>query len=122
MKSASRIRSFGYAFSGLTYLIRTQPNARIHLGCAFAVIALAAGLRVDSTSWALLVVAISMVWVGESLNTAIELILDLVHPETHPLAKAAKDVAAAGVLLAAVSSTVIGLLVLGPPLWRMLPG
>lgn len=122
MKLGSRIQSFGYAFSGLAYLVRTQVNARIHLGCTLAVILLAAYLQVDPTGWALLTIAISIVWIGESFNTAIESMLDLLHPENHPLVKAAKDVAAAGVLLAAMAAGLIGLLVLGPPLWRMLLG
>ena len=122
MPSISRIQSVGYAFSGLTYLVRSQTNARIHVGCTLAVIALAGWLQVDSMEWALLVLAIAIVWIGESFNTAVESILDLLHPDPHPLVKAAKDVAAAGVLLAAIASTVIGLLVLGPPLWQTFMG
>ncbi|MEO1524298.1 MAG: diacylglycerol kinase family protein [Planctomycetota bacterium] len=116
----SRIRSFGYAAAGLAYLLRMQPNARIHLGVSVFVIALAIWLGVDAVAWTMLVFAIAMVWVGESFNTSVEAILDLLHPESHPLAKAAKDVAAAVVLLASIAATVIGLLILGPPLWQTL--
>jgi diacylglycerol kinase len=59
-----------------------------------------------------------MVWAAEFFNTAIESIVDLASPEENPLAKAGKDVGAAAVLIAALTSILIGLLILGPPLWK----
>jgi diacylglycerol kinase len=60
------------------------------------------------------------VWIAEFFNTAIEAVVDMTMPTPHPLAKAAKDVAAAAVLVAAVGSILIGLLILAPPLWQRL--
>ena len=57
---------------------------------------------------------------GEAVNTAVEAIVDMVMPEFHPLAKIAKDVAAGGVLLSAVAAAIVGLLILGPPLWSFI--
>jgi diacylglycerol kinase len=77
-------------------------------------------LRLALRDWAVLILAITVVWMAEFMNTALEAIVDMTMPELHPLAKVAKDVAAAAVLLAAVGAAVIGLLVLGPPLWQRL--
>jgi len=118
----SRLRAFRFAFEGVGYLVRTQPNARIHLAATVAVVSLAAWLRVDREGWVWLVLAIGLVWAAEAFNTALEAVVDLTSPKKHMLAKAAKDVAAAGVLLAAFTASTVGLLVLGPLLWAWLQG
>ena len=116
----SRLQAFRYAFAGLGYMLRTQPNARIHAVATVAVAALALWLRLDALSWALLAVAVALVWAAEAFNTALEAAVDMASPNIHPAAKAAKDAAAAGVLLAAMGAVVIGFFVLGPPLLRRL--
>jgi diacylglycerol kinase len=108
--------AFGFAFAGLAYLFRTQRNARIHALFAAAAIAVGAWLRIPLVSWAILVLTIVLVIVLEGLNTAIEAVVDLASPQYSELAKIAKDVAAAMVLLAAMGAVIIGLLILGPPL------
>ena len=113
----ARIRSFGYAFQGWGYVIRTQENAWIHAVVTTLVIIVAAWLRLPPRDWAVLLLAIAIVWTAEFLNTAIEAIVDLASPAQHPLAKAGKDVGAAAVLIAAITSVLIGFLILGPPLW-----
>jgi diacylglycerol kinase (ATP) len=112
----SRGRSFRYAFAGWWHVIRTQQNAWIHTTISFAVVAIAFLLRLSARDWAVLILAIAMVWMGEFLNTALEAVVDLASPELHPLAKVGKDVGAAAVLIAALASILIGLLILGPPL------
>ena len=77
-------------------------------------------LPLGARDWCWLTVAIMAVWIAESINTAIERVADAVAPEPHPLIRDAKDAAAGAVLTAAIGSVVIGLLVLGPPLLRML--
>jgi diacylglycerol kinase len=67
--------------------------------------------------WAILILTTAVVFVAEFLNTAIEAVVDLASPEIHPLAKIGKDVGAAAVLVAALAAVLIGLLILGPPLW-----
>ena len=115
---ARRLAAFRFAFEGLAYMLRTQPHARIHLLATVVVVGMGWWLGVDATGWALLALSIGLVWAAEALNTAVEAVVDLVSPARHPLAKAAKDAAAAGVLLAAVAAAVVGMLVLGIPLWR----
>jgi len=118
MHSPNLRSSFRYAFAGLWYAWRTQRNTRIHLTVAGAVVALGIWLRLSPMEWALLVLTIGFVLVGEMLNTVAETLVDLVSPDYHPLAKVVKDVAAGAVLLTAIISVICGLLILGPPLWR----
>jgi len=69
-----------------------------------------------------LILAIAMVFSAEFINTAIEAVVDLASPVHHPLAKVGKDVGAAAVLIAALAAALVGLLILGPPLWARLFG
>lgn len=110
------LSSFGYAGSGFLILVSTQLNARIHLILTAVVLGLGVVLRLESLEWALVVFAISLVWLAEALNTAIEALADVVTREHHPGIKSAKDVAAAGVLISAVGALVVGLLVFVPRL------
>jgi diacylglycerol kinase len=112
-----RIMSFRYALAGWGYVLRTQRNAWIHALVTIAVVVLALWLRLAWPDWAVLVLTITVVWMAEFMNTAVEAIVDMVTPDHHPLAKIAKDVSAATVLVGACGAVVVGLLILGPPLW-----
>ena len=120
MKQPSFFRSVAYAWSGLVYMFLTQRNARLHLIGALAAIALATWLKIDSTRWAILLLTIGAVCAGETINTTVEALVDLLSPEWHERAKVAKDVSAGAVLLLAVTAIAVGLIVLGPPLWMRL--
>lgn len=122
MRSRNLLESFRFAFAGLWYALRTQRNTRIHLTIAACVVALGLGLGLTPTQWAVLVLTIGFVLVSEMLNTVAETLIDLVSPGYHPLAKVVKDVTAAAVLLGAIISVIVGLLILGPPLWGRLSG
>ena len=113
----SRARSFRYAFRGLWYVLRTQPNAWIHAAASVLVLCLCLWLRLPARDWVAIVIAIAMVWMAEFINTALEAVVDLASPEQDELARVSKDVGAAAVLIAALSSVLIGLLIIGPPLW-----
>lgn len=118
----SRLRAFGYAFSGWWFVIRTQRNAWIHAIISVLVVVLGQWLALPPRDWAVIVVAIAMVWTAEFLNTALEAVVDLASPQHHYLAKVGKDVGAAAVLIAAGSAVLIGLLIMGPPLLeRLIP-
>ena len=114
----SRLQSFRYAFSGWWYVIRTQRNAWIHAIVSVLVIGIGLWLRLNPLEWAVIILAIAMVWTAEFLNTALEAVVDLASPQQHYLARVGKDVGAAGVLIAATSSALIGLLILVPLLWE----
>jgi diacylglycerol kinase len=87
---------------------------------AAAVIMVGLWVGLEPLDWAIIVLTIAMVFTAEFINTAIEAVVDLASPVQHPLAKVGKDVGAGAVLVAALSGIVIGLLVLGPPLWARL--
>lgn len=116
----SRAKSFRYAFEGWWYVLRTQHNAWIHAVISLAVFTLALWLGLPARDWAVLILTIMAVWMAEFMNTALEAVVDLTTPNVHPLAKVAKDVAAAAVLVGALGAVLIGLLILGPPLWARL--
>ena len=120
MRSRNILESFRFAFAGLWYALRTQRNTRIHLIITAGVVALGLWLGIAPIQWGMLVVAIGFVLVGEMLNTVAETLVDMISPGYHPLAKVVKDVTAAAVLLGAIISVVVGLLILGPPLWSRL--
>ncbi len=109
--------SFRFALAGLDYVLRTQRNMRVHLLVMFLVVGLGIALDLSLTQWAMLILTIAFVLVGEMLNTVIEKLVDLISPDFHPLAKIVKDVTAGVVLLTALASIIVGLLILGPPLW-----
>lgn len=117
----SRLKAFKYAFTGWWFVIRTQRNAWIHMVVSIAVILMSFFLRISASSWALILLAIALVWIAEFLNTALEAVVDLAtNHQNHDLARVGKDVGAAAVLIAAFISVIIGLLVLGPPLWALI--
>ncbi len=121
-RAVSRVASFGHAFAGWWYVLRTQHNAWIHAVASVAILSVAVWLGLERLEWAVLILTVAMVWVAEFVNTAVEAIVDLLSPEIHPLAKIAKDIAAASVLIAALAAVVVGLLVLGPKLWMRFSG
>jgi diacylglycerol kinase len=119
---STRARSFRHAFSGWGYVLRTQHNAWIHALISSAVFVVGLWLGLDRRDWAILLLTIVVVWMGEFINTALEAVVDLASPDVHPLAKVGKDVGAAAVLIAALVAVIIGLLILGPPLWEKVSG
>lgn len=116
----SRARSFQYAFAGWWHVIRHERNAWIHAVASLSVVGMSIWLRINCWEWALIILAIAIVWIAEFLNTALEAVVDLASPQDHPLAKVGKDVGAAAVLIAAGAAAIIGFLILGPLLWEKL--
>jgi diacylglycerol kinase (ATP) len=116
----TRLRSFHYALAGWGFVLRTQRNAWVHTLASLCVFSLCVWLGIPARDWAVIILTIAMVWTAEFLNTALEAVVDLATPGHHPLAKVGKDVGAAAVLIAALASIVIGLLILGPPLYERL--
>ena len=107
------IKSFGYAIQGIVTAMREQ-NFRFHV--LSAVIVMIAGLftGLSIIEWIIIVLVITLVIGAEMFNTAIERVVDLVSPDYHPLAKQAKDIAAAAVLVFAACSVIIGMLIFLP--------
>ena len=113
----SRIQSFGHALSGLWHVVRTQQNAWLHALMSVSVFWVGVWLKLNRLEWVMLILVIAGVWAAEFFNTALEVVVDLATQEQHPLAKVGKDVGAAAVLIAAVAAAIVGILILGPPLY-----
>jgi diacylglycerol kinase len=116
----SRLHAFGHAFRGWWHVLKTQQNAWIHSIVATLVFFLGLWLGLSARDWAVIVLTIAMVFTAEFINTAIEAVVDLASPIQHPLAKVGKDVGAGAVLISALAAVLVGLLILGPPLWTRL--
>jgi diacylglycerol kinase len=101
---------------------RSQENLRIQVAIALGVTALGLFLGLGLREWAILVLAYGLVLGAELLNSALEAVTDLASPAYDPRAGRAKDMAAGGVLLVSVVAAVVGVLVLGPPLWARVAG
>jgi diacylglycerol kinase len=114
-------RSFSFAGQGVWHVIRTQRNMRVHLMAALAAIAVGLALRVGAADWACILAAIGLVLTAETLNTVVEAVVDLCTDEFHPLAKAAKDMAAGAVLISSAAAVGVGIAVFLPRLLK-LPG
>ncbi len=114
--------SFNNAIEGIVHAVRTQRNLWIHLTAGVGVLVLAVLLGVNRFEFALLILTIAFVIAAEMLNTAVELLIDLTKDHLHPVARAAKDVAAGGVLVAAVSAFGIGCLIFAERFKRFLEG
>lgn len=111
---AKRLKAFGHALNGIGLLFKDGVHARIHLLAVIVVSFLAYKLNVSSTDWIHLILCYALVIGFEAINSAIEYIVDLASPEYHELAKKAKDVAAAAVLIAALGSVIIAMLIFTP--------
>ena len=106
-------RSFGFAIEGIKVALKEQ-NLRLHLLSAIIVIILAILTGLTIIEWCIIVIVIFLVLAAEIFNTSIEKVVDLVSPNFHPLAKAAKDIAAGAVLVIASMSVIIGILIFIP--------
>jgi diacylglycerol kinase (ATP) len=106
--------SFKYAFDGIVYCFRSQPNFRIHTLATILVLLTSWFLRVNHTELIVLLFTIMLVLVAEMLNTAVEAMTDLITEERHRQAKIAKDVAAGMVLMSAILAVIIGAVIFIP--------
>lgn len=108
--------AFTNAGRGLLEAVRTERNLRIDAACAVAAVVLGFALRIDASSWLAVIICIGMMFALETVNTAIEAVVDLASPGYHELARKAKDCAAGAALAGAVASLAVGLVVFLPRL------
>lgn len=111
------IKGFGYAFSGVAYAFKTQLNFKFHVAALLLTVLAGWYFKLSVNEWLWIVVASAIVLITELINTAIEVLVDLVSPDYHPKAKIIKDVAAASVLMAAIGSAIIGLIIFIPKIF-----
>jgi len=115
-----RIRSFKYAIVGIWTMLKSQQNAWVHAFATIVVVTAGFVFGISAAEWCWLVLAIIAVWMAEALNTAIEFLADVASPEFHPLVKKAKDVAAGAVLISAIGAIIIGIIIIGPHVLRLI--
>lgn len=114
------IDSFGFALKGIVIALRTQRNMQIHF-LAIAIVTLAGVLlSLDSSEWAIIALTFGTVITAEMMNTAIEMLVDMVSPEHNEKAGIVKDIAAGGVLLAAILATVVAIYIFGNKIFDLL--
>lgn len=109
-------RSLNQAWRGLRYTLRTQGHMKFHFVAGISVLFFAWWWQVSRVEWLMLIVAIGCVIGSEVMNSALEIVVDMVHPDFHPQAGMAKDVAAGAVLVTTIQAIVIGLIVFFPRL------
>ena len=112
--------SFKYAMEGIIQSYKGEQNLKIHTIIAVLVIIFGFVLKISYVEWLVCLVLIGLVLMSEFFNTAIEYVVDLASPDIHPLAKAAKDTASAGVLMMAIISATIGLIIFVPKIYDVL--
>jgi len=113
--SSNLLKSFNYAFSGISYVLKTSRNFKIQLIFAVTSLVIAFLLQISKGNYVILIATIMSVLVLEILNTSIESIVDLVvKKEFSSLAKISKDTSAGAVLLASINSVIIAVYIFVP--------
>jgi len=112
------IHPFVAAMSGIVRAVRTEPHMPIHLMASVLVTAAGFYFSISKMEWLVLLITIALVIGAELINTAIEYAVDLATEEIHPLAKAAKDIAAGAVLVTAVFAVIIGVIIFYSPVLK----
>ena len=110
----SRLKSFVYAINGLKVLLKEEHNSRIHLIAAIGAIVLSLVLQISTFEWLAVVLAIGFVFAMELMNSAVENMADMITKKQNETISKIKDLAAAGVLVSAVTAFIIGLIIFTP--------
>lgn len=113
--------SFGYAVQGIQAAAKGR-NFRIQAAVGLLALVLGVLLHISPLEWIVVLFCIGAVLGGESVNTAIEDVIDLSVKSFHPQAKRAKDIAAGAVLLMSVASLFIGIIIFLPRMWALIAG
>lgn len=111
---SSRLNSFSFAINGLSLMLRTEHNCWVHFSATVLVVIVSLALQISFADWRWIIFSISIVWITEAINTALEYSCDVISPDLNSGIKAAKDVAAGAVLISSFTAVFIGLLTLAP--------
>ncbi len=109
-----RVKSFGFAFTGLAELFKSEPNARIHALATMFALTAGFALKISGSEWCVILIVIALVWASEAFNTVIEKIIDHLFPGYHETARVTKDISAGAVLVCAIAAFVCGLIIFLP--------
>ncbi len=108
MRERGLVESFNAAVEGFVYVLKTERNMRVHFLSALFIILLSIYLNFSMTDVVILCTVIAFVLMTEMINTTVELVVDVVKPEYHPVARIIKDVSAGAVLIAAINAVIVG--------------
>lgn len=111
MKNRALRQRFGFAWEGIVAAWRNERSFRIQTGFALALPVALLLLHASAVWWALCVIVTLLVLAAELFNTALESLIDHLHPEIHPAIKIAKDCAAGAVLLLSAGAVIVGSIV-----------
>ena len=111
----TRARSFRFAINGLIHLFKSEVNDQIHLLAAILAIGMGLYFQIQTSEWLWVISAIALVIILEMVNTAIEEIMDLLHPDQNPKVGVIKDLVAGAVLISAIYASAVGLFIFGEP-------
>ena len=115
----ARFKSFVFAWRGIIDFFKTEHNAQIHLVITLVVIIVSIFLRVNKSETIAIVFSISMVWITEMVNTAIEKTMDFISLQKHPQIKIIKDLSAGAVLIAAIAAVIVGCVIFIPKVFSL---
>lgn len=116
MRQGTLGESMVCALAGIASALKSERNMKIHLAAAFLAVLLGCWLEINRLEWGLLSITIFFVLMAEMINTAVEKTVDLVTQQYHPLAEAAKNIAAGAVLLSALNAIIMAVVIYGPHL------
>ncbi|HUX94101.1 MAG TPA: diacylglycerol kinase family protein [Bacteroidales bacterium] len=114
-----RLRSFRFAFRGILDLIKDEHNFRIHITVLLIVIVAGILLQISVPEWLVIILVSSLVLISESFNSSIEHLADLLKPEEDERIRKVKDIAAAAVLISAVTAVITGFIIFIPYLIKI---
>lgn len=120
VKTKKLIKSFKYAFEGLTTAFKQEKNMKVHVLIAVLVLILGFALKISKIDWIICTFAIVMVITAELFNTAIETIVDMITMQKNEKAKIAKDVSAGAVLITAIGAAIVGIIIFSPKIMELI--
>jgi len=114
------LRSFGYAFSGILRLVKSEQNARIHLFVTVCAVTAGFVLNITGSEWCVILILIALVWSAEAFNTSIEKLTDHLFHGYHKTARIVKDISAGAVLICAIVAVICGVVIFLPKIVALL--
>lgn len=118
--SEKTLKSFKYGFDGIASAVRSERNMKIHIMIMILVIIAGFLLKITMGEWIACIILFGMVIAGELMNTAIELVVDIIMPYQHEKARRVKDIAAGSVLVSAIAAAVVGFIIFVPKIMALI--
>lgn len=115
----NRLRSFGFAFTGILELFKSEPNARIHFIATICAFIAGFWLQISKSEWCVILIVIALVWAAEAFNMVIEKIIDHLFKDYNETARIVKDVSAGAVLICATTALISGMIIFLPKLFSL---